>query len=33
MSDEVAILDIKETIKQLSGSQVYSLLDFLKAFD
>jgi len=32
-SDEVAILDIKETIEQLSGSQLYSLLDFWKAFD
>jgi len=31
--DEVAIPDIKETIEQLSGSQVYSLLDFLKAFN
>ena len=31
--DEVAIPDMKETIEQLSGSQVYSLLDFLKAFN
>jgi len=31
--DEVAIPDIKETIKQFSGSQMYSLLDFLKAFN
>ena len=31
--DEVAISDMKETIEQLSGSQVYSLLDFLKAFN
>ena len=33
ISDEVAIPDMKETIEQLSGSQVYSLLDFLKAFN
>ena len=31
--DEVAISDMKETIEQLSGSQVNSLLDFLKAFN
>jgi len=31
--NEVAILDMKETIEQLSSSQVYSLLDFLKAFN
>ena len=30
--DEVAIPDMKETI-ELSGSRVYSLLDFLKAFN
>jgi len=30
--DEVAILDMKETIEQLSGSQVYSLLDLFKSF-
>jgi len=32
ISDEVAIPDIKETI-ELSGSWVYSLLDFLKVFN
>jgi len=31
--DEVAIPDMKETIEQLDGSQVYSLQDFLKAFN
>ena len=33
ISNEVAILDIKETIEQLGGSEVYKLLDFLKAFN
>ena len=31
--DEVTISDIKETIEQCSGSQVYGLLEFLKAFN
>ena len=33
ISDEVAIPDMKSTIEQLGGSKVYSLLDFLKAFN
>jgi len=31
--DKVAIPDIKESIEQLSGSQLYTLLDFLTAFN
>ena len=31
--DKVAIPDIKKTLEQLSDSQVYSLLDFSKAFN
>jgi len=31
--DEFAIPDMKETIEQHSSPQVYSLLDFLKAFN
>jgi len=33
ISNEVAIPDMKGPIEQLSGSQVYSLLNFLKAFN
>ena len=33
ISDKVAIPDIKETLEQLSDAQVYSLLDFSKAFN
>jgi len=31
--NEITIPDMKETIEQLSGSQVYSLLNFHKAFN
>jgi len=33
ISNKVAIPDMKETIEQLGGSQVYDLLDLLKAFN
>ena len=33
ISDEVTILNIKGTFQQLNKSKVYSLLDFLKAFN